>query len=68
MTMPRFLFAAAGALAAGLCSANVPGGGDGKGPDVTLKDEGGHYVLDNGIVAIRINKTNARSTSSATRA
>lgn len=57
--MIRLLLAAACALAASLCFANVPGGGNGKGPDVTLKDEGGSIVLDNGIVAIRINKADA---------
>lgn len=53
------VLAAACALAASAALANVPGGGDGKGPDVSIKDEGGSLVLDNGIVAIRIDKTDA---------
>jgi rhamnogalacturonan endolyase len=51
--------AAACTLASSMCFANVPGGGNGQGPDVTMKDEGGSIVLDNGIVAIRIDKTDA---------
>lgn len=47
------------ALAPALCAANVAGGGTGAGPDVTLKDEGSAIVLDNGIVAIRVNKADA---------
>lgn len=39
-----------------MCSANVPGGGNCNGADVSIKDEGDSLVLDNRIVAIRINK------------
>lgn len=59
MKLSSFVLGAACALASGLCLANVPGGGTGNGPDVTVKDDGDSYVLDNGIVAIRIDKTNA---------
>ncbi|MCX6182136.1 MAG: polysaccharide lyase family protein [Bacteroidetes bacterium] len=38
---------------------NVPGGGSGTGPNVTLTDSATVIILDNGIVSIRINKTNA---------
>lgn len=51
------------ALAPVLCAANVPGGGTGTGPDVSLRDEGSTVVLDNGIVAIRVNKADATITS-----
>jgi rhamnogalacturonan endolyase len=57
--MAGLALAATCALASGAAWANVPGGGDGKGPDVSIKDEGGAFVLDNGIVAIRIDKTDA---------
>ncbi len=53
------VLAAAFALACSGASANVPGGGSGAGPDVSMKDDGDSIVLDNGIVAIRINKTDA---------
>ncbi|ESQ79228.1 polysaccharide lyase family protein [Asticcacaulis sp. YBE204] len=46
-------------MMSGLCFANVPGGGSGSGPDVTLKDEGDTYLLDNGIVSIRVKKADA---------
>ncbi|MDF9827041.1 rhamnogalacturonan endolyase [Ereboglobus sp. PH5-10] len=55
----RLFLAAASMLASGVCFANVPGGGNGTGPDVSVRDEGESIVLDNGIVAIRINKTDA---------
>lgn len=55
----RLGLASACMLVGGVCLANVPGGGTGTGPAVTLKDEGENLVLDNGIVAIRINKTDA---------
>jgi rhamnogalacturonan endolyase len=51
--------AAACALSAGVSLANVSGGGDGKGPDVSVKDEGDSYLLDNGIVSIRVTKADA---------
>lgn len=50
-------------LAPAIASANIPGGGNGDGPDVSLKDEGASVVLDNGIVAIRINKADASITT-----
>ena len=59
MKMTSVVLAGACALASSLCVANVPGGGDGGGPDVSLKDEGDSIVVDNGIVAIRINKKDA---------
>lgn len=59
MDIRKIAAGAACALASGLCLANVPGGGSGTGPDVTLKDEGDDYVLANGIVAIRVNKADA---------
>jgi rhamnogalacturonan endolyase len=49
----------AGGVVASLAAANVPGGGTGKGPAVSWRDDGGSIVLDNGIVAIRIDKTDA---------
>jgi rhamnogalacturonan endolyase len=55
----KLVLATACALASSLCFANVPGGGTGNGPDVTLKDDGNSVVLDNGIVSIRINKADA---------
>jgi rhamnogalacturonan endolyase len=55
----RATLAVACIAASSPCLANVPGGGTGKGPDVSLKDEGDSILLDNGIVAIRINKTDA---------
>lgn len=54
-----FVLAAACLLASSICFANVPGGGNGSGKDVSLKDAGDNITLDNGIVAIRINKKNA---------
>lgn len=59
MKLIRVVLTASYTLASGICFANVPGGGDGSGPDVALKNEGNNIVLDNGIVAIRINKTDA---------
>lgn len=59
MKMTSVVLAGACALASSLCVANVPGGGSGSGPDVSLKDEGDSIVVDNGIVAIRINKKDA---------
>ncbi|OAM88064.1 polysaccharide lyase family protein [Termitidicoccus mucosus] len=59
MKIIRVVLVAACMLASSICFANVPGGGSGNGPDVSLKDEGDSIVLDNGIVAIRINKTDA---------
>lgn len=51
------VLAAACVLASNACFANIPGGGNGNGPNVSFKDEGGSFVLDNGIVAIQIDKT-----------
>lgn len=59
ITMLRTALATALLLASTTAFANVPGGGDGKGPAVSIKDEGNSYVLDNGIVSIRIDKTDA---------
>jgi rhamnogalacturonan endolyase len=59
MKMFKVVLAAACMLASSICFANVPGGGNGNGPDVSLRDEGDSIVLDNGIIAIRINKTDA---------
>jgi rhamnogalacturonan endolyase len=40
--------------------ANLPGGGTGTGPDVTLVDNGdGTVTMSNGIISIHINKTSA---------
>jgi len=39
--------------------ANIPGGGTGTGANVTLTDNGTTITLDNGIVSITVNKTNA---------
>jgi rhamnogalacturonan endolyase len=63
-TMPRLLgwvarTVLACAVAAAQALANVPGGGTGQGADVALRDEGDSFVLDNGVVAIRINKADA---------
>jgi rhamnogalacturonan endolyase len=42
------------------CFANLPGGGNGTGPSVTLTDNGdGTVTMANGIVSIHINKTSA---------
>lgn len=59
--MRTFFAALACTLVLAPCAvmANVPGGGNGQGPDVSVKDEGDSLVLDNGIVAIRINKADA---------
>lgn len=54
---------ATAAVIASPCLANTPGGGTGRGPDVIARDEGGSILLDNGIVSIRIDKTNASITS-----
>ena len=43
--------------------ANVPGGGTGTGPNVTVTDNGGTVVLANGIVSITINKSNGNITN-----
>ncbi|MBC3919950.1 hypothetical protein H8L32_20940 [Undibacterium sp. CY18W] len=59
----RLALATACVLAASICHANVPGGGNGSGPDVALKDNGDSFILDNGIVAININKTDATISS-----
>lgn len=40
--------------------ANIPGGGTGTGPDVTLTDNGSTVTLANGIVSIVITKTSAQ--------
>ncbi|MFZ6768212.1 polysaccharide lyase family protein [Undibacterium sp. Di26W] len=55
----RLAIVTAYVLTTSLCYANVPGGGNGSGPDVSLKDNGDSFILDNGIVAININKTDA---------
>lgn len=55
----NMLFAALAGVAPASVLANVAGGGNGQGPDVSLKDEGGAIVLDNGIVSIRVNKADA---------
>jgi hypothetical protein len=44
-------------------SQNIPGGGTGTGANVTVTDNGGTVILNNGIVSITINKTNATITS-----
>src|ERR1035437_4389732 len=44
-------------------NANIPGGGTGTGANVTLTDNGSTIVLDNGIIAITVNKTTATITS-----
>lgn len=59
MTFSRVALAAACALVSSLSFANVPGGGTGAGPDVVARDEGDTIVLDNGIVAIRVRKSDA---------
>ena len=41
---------------------NIPGGGD-TGPDVMLTDHGSTVVLDNGIIAATVVKTNAKVSS-----
>lgn len=45
--------------------ANMPGGGNGKGPNVTVIDRGDTAVLSNGIVSITIEKKAARLNSIA---
>jgi autotransporter-associated beta strand protein len=42
--------------------ANIPGGGTGTGPDVTLTDNGSTVTMANGIVSILITKANANIT------
>lgn len=59
MKLSRIVLATACALATATSFANVPGGGTGTGPDVVARDEGDSIVLDNGIVAIRIRKSDA---------
>jgi rhamnogalacturonan endolyase len=59
LTLPTLVLT----LAPALCAANIAGGGTGSGPDVSLKDEGASIVLDNGIVAIRVNKSDATISS-----
>lgn len=59
MHIKELALATACALVSGICFANVPGGGDGTGPNVTYKDLGDTVVLENGIVSIRINKKDA---------
>jgi len=57
-------------LAAGVCGpsaagANLPGGGTGPGPDVTVTDNGdGTVTMANGIVSIVIAKKTSRLTTS----
>ena len=41
------------------CAANIPGGGTGTGPNVTLTDNGGSVTLANGIVSILCTKVGA---------
>jgi rhamnogalacturonan endolyase len=52
------------ALAAIFCVStvrgNIPGGGTGSGPDVTVTDEGKWIILSNGICTIRITKGSPR--------
>ena len=43
--------------------ANVPGGGNGTGGNVTVTDNGGTVVLANGIVSVTINKSNGNITN-----
>lgn len=43
--------------------ANVPGGGTGTGPNVTVTDNGGTVALANGIVSFTINKSNGNVTN-----
>jgi rhamnogalacturonan endolyase len=57
-----FVFMCAGffVMLCGSARANLPGGGTGTGPDVTLTDNGdGTVTMSNGIVAIHIGKTSA---------
>jgi rhamnogalacturonan endolyase len=61
--LPSLLTAAALMASPCSCLANIPGGGTGKGTDVTVRDEGGAILLDNGIVAIRMDKSDASITS-----
>jgi rhamnogalacturonan endolyase len=59
MKLSQVLLAAACVLGSCAATANVPGGGTGQGPDVKAVDEGDTIVLDNGIVALRIKKSDA---------
>lgn len=43
--------------------ANLPGGGTGTGPDVSLTDNGSTVVLDNGTIRATLVKSNARVSS-----
>ena len=40
--------------------ANIPGGGTGTGPNVTLTDSGTTVTINNGIVAITLTKSSAQ--------
>ncbi len=57
--LPLRIFFLGCTLAANLSFANVPGGGNGTGANVTVKDNGPSVTLDNGLVSITIDKTNA---------
>ena len=46
-----------------VCSAQVPGGGTGTGPNVTVTDKGTTVVLSNGIISATITKSNAMITN-----
>ena len=59
-TLPPFLFALGLLLAGNPFFANVPGGGTGAGPNVTVVDNGnGTVTMGNGIVSIVITKADA---------
>lgn len=59
MKIKEIALATTCALVSSICFANIPGGGDGTGANVTYQDLGSTIVLDNGIVAITINKKDA---------
>ncbi|MDK6076045.1 polysaccharide lyase family protein [Massilia varians] len=59
MNIKQLVLATACALASSICFANIPGGGDGSGPNVTYRDMGDNIVLDNGIVTLTILKRDA---------
>ena len=58
----RGSFAGALLLSAAL-GANVPGGGTGTGPNVTVTDNGATVVLSNGIVSVTVVKSNGNLSS-----
>jgi rhamnogalacturonan endolyase len=55
---PRLLALGLGLIMAGVVPAhgNIPGGGDGTGPDVTIKQTDKYIILSNGICSISIQK------------